>query len=60
VRAPLRTKTETIREFVLEHADWILRRLRKLDVRSASAPYGPRCKEGEMHPYLGQIHPPRV
>jgi hypothetical protein len=53
-------KPEAIREFVLEHAPWILRTWKKFELRRASLPPPPRYTSGEMHPYLGQVYPVEV
>jgi len=57
VRAPMRAKTTEIREFVLTHALWILKTLQKLESRAVEKQPAPQYRNGEMHPYLGQMYP---
>ena len=57
VRDPMRAKSTEIREFVLKHALWILKTLRRLEARAAEKPPASRYVSGERHPYLGDTYP---
>jgi hypothetical protein len=60
VRVPMLAKPEPIREFVLKHAQWILKAWRRLESRRASIPPPSQYTSGELHPYLGQVYPLEV
>jgi predicted metal-dependent hydrolase len=53
----MRVKTTEIRNFVLKHARWILKTRQRLGSRTTEKPAAPRYTTGEMHPYMGEMHP---
>ncbi|HXV73538.1 MAG TPA: YgjP-like metallopeptidase domain-containing protein, partial [Sphingomonadales bacterium] len=55
VRAPHKTPLREIEDWIFEKRNWIARHQHKAKTKTK-----PACRDGELHPYLGENYPLRI